>query len=184
MSKKELISAVTAAKRDLDAALSAKQSADQKLSDVRAAISDADQRSTLSQKRKADAQSALNLAMADPKSKIEEIRELRKSLKSAEKQMGDAVDTINAAKRDLKLAGRNVVEAADNVVEIERTYWRTVWQREAHNAVEAAAEHLKRAWGAALLSKDSRPGQYDAMLKRHFKEPDETECRALAETLR
>ena len=183
MTAKELISAVKAARQDLDAARSSKRVADDGLTNVQAAISDAEEFSTFSQKRKADAQSTLNRALAYPQSTVEEIQLLRKSLKAAEKQQGDAVDSINAAKRDLKKAGRAVAAAADAVVEVERNYWRTVWMREAHNAREAAAEHLKRAWAAALAS-DFEPGQFDSLLKRTFTEPDEGECKALAETMR
>ena len=184
MTAKELISAVKTAREALDTALKSKQVADKELSDVQAIISDADELSTLTQKRHANTQGELNRVMSDPRSTVDEIKELRKSLKESETQQGDAVASFQSASRDLEQAGRNVVQAADNVVEVERNYWRSVWMREAHNAVEAASDHLKRAWGAALLSRDSQPGQFDSLLKRHFNEPDEVECRALAETMR
>ena len=184
MSQKEFESNVRLAKQDLDAALSAKQVAEKGLSDVQAAISDADELSTLSQKRKADAQGALNLGMADPKSTTEEIKLLRKSLKESETQQGDAMASVNAAKRALKQAGRACVEAADAVKTAETAHWRALWQQAAEAAREAADEHLRTAWAAGLKAKDFQPNQFDSLLKRTFSEPGETESRALAETMR
>ena len=183
MSKKEHESNVRSAKEVLDVALEAKQVADQALADLQAAISDADQLSGLTQKRHANTQGELNRVMSDPRSTVDEIRELRKALKESEIQQGDAMASVNAAKRALKQAGRACVEAADAVKDAEVVHWRTVWQQAAELAREAADEHLKRAWAAAI-SCDLLPGQFDSLLRRTFTEPDEKESRAMAETMR
>lgn len=183
MSKKQHEEAVSTAKKALDVALKSKQHAQDALTEAQAAIDAADEVSTVAQKRHATAQSALNVASTDPKNTIADIKELREELEEAVVQSGDASATLTSSKRDILLLGQNARKAADNVKNAEAVHWRTVWQQAAEAAREAAAEHLQRSWAAGLFS-DFEPGQFDSFLRRTFEEPDETESRALLETLR